>query len=165
MRPSTPIVSGALALLSCVFYSSTAAPVYTAEFIGLGCPATTSASATATQQYDALNDFATLLYLKKEAPTAFRTYVATHLINHAAEVPGDGAALALKTVEPLVAISAFVIEQLFVGEDRAVTYFKATTPMGVVAAIDMFRMSGTCFVEHWVIQNPVVNSTNPHPYF
>ncbi|MCJ1478057.1 hypothetical protein MMC13_006732 [Lambiella insularis] len=165
MRLSGSILRGASALLLCALHSTTAAPVYTAEFIALGCPNSTSAIATATQQYDALEDFATLLYLKKEAPTAFGTYVATHLINHAASVPGDGAALALQTVGPLVSISAFVIEQLFVGQDRAVTYFKATTPMGVVAAIDMFRMSGTCLVEHWVIQNPVTNSTNPHPYF
>jgi len=156
----------AVMVLSIILCVGTAAPaVYTSEYTTLGCPTSTTPSATESQQHDALNDFATLLYLQKMPAKAFDTYVATHLINHAADVPGDGAAIALQTVGPLVSASAFVIEQLFVGQDRGVTYFKATTPMGTAAAIDMFRMSGTCLVEHWVIQNPVLNSTNPHPYF
>ena len=159
-------LSQAVTVLSILLGVGTAAPaVYTSEYITLGCPASTTPTATEIQQYEALNNFATLLYLQKMPTKAFNTYVATHLINHAAEVPGDGAALALQTVGPLVSASAFVIEQLFVGQDRGVTYFKATTPIGTVAAIDMFRMSGTCLIEHWVIQNPVLNSTNPHPYF
>ncbi|MCJ1320629.1 hypothetical protein MMC15_005969 [Xylographa vitiligo] len=159
-------LSQAVTVLSILLCVGTAAPaVYTSEYITLGCPESTTPIATESQQYDALNDFATLLYLQKMPAKAFNTYVATHLINHAADVPGDGAAVALQTVGPLVSASAFVIEQLFIGQDRGVTYFKATTPVGTAAAIDMFRMSGTCLVEHWVIQNPVLNSTNPHPYF
>jgi len=159
-------LSQAVTVLSILLCVGTAAPaVYTSEYITLGCPESTTPIATETQQYDALNDFATLLYLQKMPTKAFNTYVATHPINHAADVPGDGAAVALQTVGPLVLASGFVIEQLFIGQGRGVTYFKATTPVGTAAAIDMFRMSGTCLVEHWVIQNPVLNSTNPHPYF
>ncbi|MCJ1292724.1 hypothetical protein MMC34_004277 [Xylographa carneopallida] len=159
-------LSQAVTLLSILLGIGNAAPaVYTSEYIALGCPKSTTPIATVTQQYEALNNFATLLYLQKSPAKAFDTYVATHLINHAADVPGDGAATALQTVGPLVAASAFVIEQLFIAQDRGVTYFKATTPVGTVAAIDMFRMSGTCLIEHWVVQNPVLNSTNPHPYF
>ncbi|MCJ1286313.1 hypothetical protein MMC26_005658 [Xylographa opegraphella] len=158
--------SQAVTVLSFLLGLGTAAPaVYTSEYTTLGCPKSTTPIATETQQYEALSDFASLLYLQKMPTKAFNNYVATHLINHAADVPGDGAAVAIQTVGPLVAESAFVIEQLFVAQDRGVTYFKATTPMGTVAAIDMFRMSGTCLIEHWVIQNPVLNSTNPHPYF
>jgi len=153
--------------LSLVLYLSpiSTAPVYTAEFTALGCPNTTSPIATATEQYNAISDFSQLLYIEHQAAQAFNTYIAKHLINHAPDVAGDGAALALSTVGPLIGSSAVTIEQVFVGEDRAVTFFKAVTPVGSLAVMELFRMSGTCFVEHWLVQAVVTNSSNPHPYF
>ncbi|MCJ1412853.1 hypothetical protein MMC19_006953 [Ptychographa xylographoides] len=167
MLASKSSLTGALALFLSLTMACAAptAPVYTSEFIALGCPNTTSAIATETQQLDAIKDFANTLYINKKPQIAFNKYVATDLINHAAEVPGDGAALALATVGPLIGASTITLEQIFVGQDRAVTFFKGATPIGSVAAIDMFRMSGTCLIEHWVLQEPVTNTTNPHPYF
>jgi hypothetical protein len=154
-------------LLSLVLYLSpiSTAPVYTAEFTALGCPNTTSPIATVTQQLEALTDFAHLLYLEHRSAQAFSTYVAKNLINHAFDVSGDGAALALSTVGPLLASATCTLEQIFVGQDRGMTFFKAVSPQGTLAAMDMFRMSGTCLVEHWIVEMPVTNSSNPHPYF
>ncbi|MCJ1484136.1 hypothetical protein MMC06_004304, partial [Schaereria dolodes] len=142
-------LSSHLLLLCCLSPPVLASPVYTAEYTALGCPNSTTPIATETEQLDAITDFANTLYIQKQTTAAFDKYVATHLINHASEVPGDGAALALKTVGGLLAASTVTLEQIFVGQDRAVTFFKGTTSEGSVAAIDMFRMSGTCLIEHW----------------
>ena len=140
-------------------------PFHSSEYTTLSCPNTTTPIATTDQQLAAIISFNTLLFLNKKSSQAFATYVATDLINHAPDVPGDGSKLAHDTISGLLAVSDITIEQVFVGQDHSFTYFKATTKNGTVAAMEVFRLSGTCLVEHWVSQMPVTNSSNPHPYF
>ena len=45
----------------------------------------------------------------KQIETAEDTYVAKQFINHAAEVPGNGADLAIKTLKPMLATSTIEI--------------------------------------------------------
>ena len=85
--------------------------------------------------------FAETLFIQKNYNTAFNTWVATDLINHASDVPGDGKALALADVKGLLAASTIELQWVTVGQDHAMTFFKATTPMGVAAAMEVFRMS------------------------
>ncbi|MCJ1328213.1 hypothetical protein MMC10_004889 [Thelotrema lepadinum] len=140
-------------------------PFHTSEFVTLGCPNTTVAVASSAEQFDAANNFAQMLFIQKKIPQAFSTYVATDLINHAPSVSGDGAALAQSTVGPLLSVAKIEIQFVTVGNDHATTFFKATTPGGVTAAMEVFRLSGTCLVEHWVVNQEVTNSSNPHAYF
>ncbi|KAI4137282.1 MAG: hypothetical protein LQ340_008097, partial [Diploschistes diacapsis] len=121
--------------------------------------------ATEAEQFTAANAFAQTLFISKQISQAFSTYVASDLINHAYDVPGDGAAIAQAQVAGLVGAGQFELQWVNVGQNIATTFFKVTTPKGVGAAVEMFRMSGTCLVEHWVIQQAVTNSSNPHPFF
>ena len=142
------------------------ASTHSSEFQTLGCPNTTSPIATEYEQFVAANTFAQTLFVQKKVSQAFSTYVASDLINHAPDVPGDGAALAQSVVSGLISASQIEIQRVVVGQDIATTFFKAITPMGTAAAMEMFRMSGTCLVEHWVIQQAVQgNSSNPHAWF
>ena len=123
-----------------------ASPTHESEFTMLGCPNTTSPIASEDEQFDAANDYADLLYVQKDIPGAFSKYVATDLINHAPLIPGDGAALAEYSVSSLVN-AQIELQKVVFGQDIATTFFKSTTAIGVVAAMELFRMSGTCIVE------------------
>jgi predicted SnoaL-like aldol condensation-catalyzing enzyme len=163
MHFSIVALSRAFALL---FSFSHAAPaVYTAEYTALGCPPTTKPIATESDQYEVMVNFISLLYGDGKVTEAFTTYVAKNLIQHAAMVPGDGRDLAIQTVGPLLAASHINVKALIVGQDRSTTFFEGKSKTGSVAAVDIFRLSGTCLVEHWVLQQPVTNSSNPHPWF
>jgi len=86
-------------------------------------------------------------------------------------VPGNGVALAIKTLKPMLATSTIEIHNVFVGSnatgsDFSVTYFKGTSAVqGVGAIADIWRMICTCLVEHWDVAMGVFNSSNPVAYF
>ena len=141
------------------------------EYYSLGCPKSTSPWASKEQQLQAITDYGNLLYLQKQIETAEYTYVATNFINHAPEVPGNGVALAIKTLTPMLGTSTIEIKNVFVGSnatgsDFSVTYFKGTSSVqGVGVIADIWRMIGTCLVEHWDVAMGVQNSSNPVAYF
>lgn len=163
-----------LSTLSIAFLFS-AVPTFatskSSEYDTLGCPAGTKRYATQRQQLAALTDFGDLLYLQKQVAKAENTYVAANFINHAPEVPGDGRELAIKTITPLLNTSTIEIQRRFVGQDAdgqsfGVTYFKGISQiLGVGVIADIWRMIGTCLVEHWDVATGAVNFTNPKAYF
>ena len=140
-------------------------PSNTTEYYALGCPNTTCPYATEAEQLEAAQNFAELLFVEKRISDAFNGYIAQDLINHAPDVPADGAAVAEQTVTGLLSVATIDIQFVHVGQGYSTTFFKATTPQGVAASMEVFRMDGTCLVEHWVVLQPVTNSSNPHPYF
>lgn len=147
--------------------NSTPAPgqTHSSEFVTLGCPKTTKPFASVAEQLNAANDFAQQLFVKKQMSKAFNTYIATDLINHAYDVPCGGSAIAQSVLGETLSAAKFDIKWVNVGQDLATTFLKITTPMGVLASTETFRLSGTCFVEHWIIAQPVTNSSNPHAFF
>ena len=141
------------------------------EYKSIGCPSSTRPWASERQQIAAMTDFADLLYIQKDVDKAEYTYVAENFINHAPEVPGDGRALAIATLKPRLNTSTIDIKRIFVGHSAdgssyGVTYFAGNSQylgLGVIA--DIWRMIGTCLVEHWDVATGVENSTNPKAYF
>ena len=142
-----------------------------AEYKALGCPNGTRSWASERQQLAALTDFANLLFIQKAVDKAENTYVAANFINHAPEVPGDGRALAIATLKPMLNTSTIEIQRIFVGHNAngeafGVTYFKGISQvLGVGVIADIWRMIGTCLVEHWVVAQGATNSSNPKAYF
>ena len=173
MHSSKRVFASVLALLIALTSAAPAPPSpspaapapHNSEFVTLGCPRSTTPTATECEQRVAAQDFAQKLYIQKDTKGAFARYVARDLINHAPDIPGDGAATAEPRVAQILAPSKVEIQWVTLGQNLASTFFKATSPQGTVAAMDVFRMSGTCLVEHWVVQSVVTNSSNPHPYF
>ncbi|KAL8792812.1 MAG: hypothetical protein Q9195_004541 [Heterodermia aff. obscurata] len=141
------------------------------EYYSLGCPSSTEPRASQKQQLDAITDYGNLLYHQKQIDSAENTYVAKQFINHAPEVPGNGTDLAIKTLKPMLATSTIEIQRVFVGSsadgtDYSVTYFKGISSVrGVGVIADIWRMIGTCLVEHWDVAAGVQNSSNPIAYF
>lgn len=115
-----------------------------AEYKALGCPTGTKPWASERQQLAALTDFANLLYIQKAVDKAENTYVAADFINHAPEVPGDGRALAIATLKPMLNTSTIEIQRIFVGRNAdgeafGVTYFKGISQ---VLGLVLLRTSG-----------------------
>ncbi|MCJ1316556.1 hypothetical protein MMC15_001877 [Xylographa vitiligo] len=144
------------------------------EYYSLGCPRnTTSPHATQREQLEALISYAQLLYIEQDVAQAYHTHAATNFINHAPEVPGDGTAIAIATQTPMLKGGSVQIQRQFTGYNLTgtafgVTYFKGISPVeGVGVIADIWRMQGTCLLEHWdVAEGATLNTTmNPHPYF
>lgn len=173
MHPSKPILASVLALLipfamavpATTPPSNAAVAPHNAEYVALGCPSSTTPIATESEQHAAALDFAQKLFIQKNTKGAFAHYVARDLINHAPDIPSDGAAVAEPLIAQKLAPTQVEIQWVTVGQDHASTFFKGTSSQGTLAAMDVFRLSGTCLVEHWVVQMAVTNSSNPHPYF
>ena len=114
-------------------------------------PESTKPHATQAEQLEAITKFGQLLYLQKEVETAEYTYVARDFINHAPEVPGNGRALAIETLVPMLKTSTVEIKNVYAGARNAtgsefsVTYFKGNSSIfGVGVIADIWRMIGTC---------------------
>ena len=152
-------------------FSAIARSAPNSEYYSLGCPKSTKPHASHREQLNAITDYGNLLYLQKQIDQAENTYVATDFINHAPEVPGNGVALAIKTLKPMLNTSMIEIHNVFVGsnaagQDFSVTYFKGISSVqGVGVIADIWRMIGTCLVEHWDVATGVTNSSNPLAYF
>ena len=71
----------------------------------------------------------------------------------------------------MLSTSTIDIKNVFVGSnatgsDFSVTYFKGISSVqGVGVIADIWRMIGTCLVEHWDVAMGVQNSSNPAAYF
>jgi hypothetical protein len=117
--------------------STAAVKPHKSEFVTLGCPSSTNKVATENEQLDAIRDFSEKLFVQKDVKGAFNTYVARDLINHAADVPGDGAAAAESYVSGLVNAASFDFQSITVGQDYSTTFFKATTPQGSIASVEV----------------------------
>ncbi|MCJ1410621.1 hypothetical protein MMC19_004707 [Ptychographa xylographoides] len=144
-----------------------------AEYYDKGCPSTTQPFATWLEQIDTLVSYAHYLYILQDVSTAYTTYAAENFTNHAPEVPGDGTAIVIEVQTPMLKGGSVQIQRQFVGYNASgtaygVTYFRGvSTYEGVGVIADIWRMIGTCLVEHWdVAEGATLNTTsNPHPYF
>ncbi|MCJ1479036.1 hypothetical protein MMC13_007720 [Lambiella insularis] len=144
------------------------------DYYNLHCPTnTTKPHASQHEQLLALIAFGNLLYTEQAVAEAYNTYAAVDFINHAPEVPGDGTAIAIATQTPMLKGGSVQIQRQFTGVNLTntafgVTYFKGINPVeGVGVIADIWRMQGTCLLEHWdVAEGADYNTTmNPHPYF
>lgn len=92
------------------------------------------------------------------------------LISHL-RVPGNGVELAIATLTPMLATSTIEILNVWVGSnatgsDFSVTYFKGNSEVrGLGVISDIWRMIGTCLVEHWDVAMGVYPSNNTAAYF
>lgn len=144
------------------------------DYYNLHCPTNTTKPHTSQhEQLLALIAFGNLLYTEQKVAQAYNTYAAVDFINHAPEVPGDGTAIAIATQTPMLKGGSVQIQRQFVGVNLTntafgVTYFKGINPVrGVGVIADIWRMQGTCLLEHWDVAEGVNfdDTMNPHPYF
>ncbi|MCJ1444673.1 MAG: hypothetical protein MMC23_005175 [Stictis urceolatum] len=165
-----------LSLLPCLLStaSAAAAPAPVAdsntnnpEYYALGCPKSTKPYASTDQQLSALNDFTHKLFDLNNASLAFGDHVAEKLINHAPDAAGDGTAAAEAAIAPMLGSAYEVVMATSVGQDRGHVFFRAGDqgqPPAIIS-MEMFRMIGTCFVEHWITVTLIKPSNNTKAYY
>lgn len=120
------------------------------------------------EQLCIFKDFVKLFYVTKDIPTAFQTHVADSYIQHnpnfksGRQVAQDGLS---KYIPPLNITVAKISLSDNTGWVMAkqVTAAQQTEGKGMyTVVVDVFRMNGSCVVEHWdVVQPKPAAASNP----
>jgi predicted SnoaL-like aldol condensation-catalyzing enzyme len=110
-------------------------------------------------------DFLQTLYVEKNATKAFNTYVDIDLIEHDPfdEQGRDANAAKLSKIIPY---ANFTVLRSNFNNDIGVIHVRVGGDPEPAALADIYRMDGTCIVEHWdVVQDRPINATNPIAMF
>jgi predicted SnoaL-like aldol condensation-catalyzing enzyme len=127
------------------------------------CPARQVSPA---EQLTIFKDFVRLFYVTKDIPTAFQSHVAESYIQHnpnfksGRQVAQDGLSKFLPSLNITVAKISLsdntgwvLAKQVAKGQEGTGQY---------TAVVDMYRMDGSCVVEHWdVVQARPTTASNP----
>ncbi|KAI4135224.1 MAG: hypothetical protein LQ347_000863 [Umbilicaria vellea] len=121
--------------------------------------------ASERQQRAIFNAFIEVLYIEKDAFKAFDTYVAANLTEHDPfdEQGRDANAAKLAAIIPYASFE--VLRQSF-DNNIGLAHVRVNEDPEPIALADIYRMDGTCIVEHWdVTQARPANATNPIAMF
>lgn len=127
------------------------------------CP---SRPADPAYQHKIFNDFVNVLYGQRNPTKAFNTYVDVNLVEHD---PFDGQGRdAVRTIlEGIIPYATFEVLRINFDNNLGLIHVKIVDqdPQPLALA-DIYRMDGTCIVEHWdVVQRRPANATNPIAMF
>ncbi|KUL83013.1 hypothetical protein ZTR_09325 [Talaromyces verruculosus] len=109
--------------------------------------------------------FLQTLYVEKNATKAFNTYVDIDLVEHDPfdEQGRDANAAKLSNIIPY---ANFTVLRSNFNNDIGVIHLRIDEIPEPAALADIYRMDGTCIVEHWdVLQYRPSNATNPIAMF
>jgi len=144
--------------------STAALAITTVSAVAPNCP---GREVTPTEQLEIFKSFVHLFYVTKDIPTAFQTHVAESYIQHnpnfksGRQIAQDGLS---KYVPPL----NITVAKISLSDSTGWVLAKQTAPgkEGYTAVVDIFRMEGSCVVEHWdVVQAKPVGASNPLAMF
>ena len=117
-------------------------------------------------QREIFDGFINALYIEKNVTGAFDTYIASNLIEHDPFDAQGRAANAAKLSNIIPFVPSTVLRHSFdnnVGLIHVRVDEEGHLP---IALADIYRMNGTCIVEHWdVTQETPANATNPIAMF
>ena len=119
--------------------------------------------ATPSQQHAIFFDFINKLYVQQDPETAYLTYVNPDYINHSPYSP-QGRAVAIEFLKYLIpSVNRTIVHETF---DANIGFVHLSVSGGQTAVADVFRLNGTCVMEHWdVSQVKPANATNPLSLF
>lgn len=121
--------------------------------------------ASALEQRAIFASYVQTFYAEQDIAAAMNTFVANDLIQHNADIP-NGRAAQLEAVAPIYVENDFrLLNVLF--DDGFGMIFNELRPKnvtadgdGITTVVDIYRMEGSCLVEHWdVIQEVAANET------
>lgn len=120
--------------------------------------------ASPAQQHAIFDDFINKLYVQRNATDAYLTYVSPDYINHSPFAP-QGRAAAIAFLSYLIpSVEREILHQTF-DQDIGVVHLKVLS-QPLLALVDLFRLNGTCVVEHWDVNQALPsNATNPIALF
>jgi predicted SnoaL-like aldol condensation-catalyzing enzyme len=123
------------------------------------------APATPAEQKVIFDKFVDAFYVKKNATEAFLNYVVESYIQHNPNFLSgrDVAMNGLKGALPTMNITIF---KTSLSNDVGWIFWKEGGTKGYRAVVDIFRLNGTCVVEHWdVMQTKADSPKNPLAFF
>ncbi|CAL5868629.1 uncharacterized protein PFLUO_LOCUS2856 [Penicillium psychrofluorescens] len=110
-------------------------------------------------------DFIEMLYGEKNVSKAFETYADLNIVEHDPDDPQDRGAI-IERLNHIIPHSTFTVMFATFGDDTGLAYLKVEGDPEPMAIADIYRMDGTCIVEHWdVQQRRPANTTNPLAMF
>lgn len=127
------------------------------------CPPT---PATPEVQQAIFNQFVYSFYTEKNLTAAYYDFVSTDYIQHNPAVL-DGIPASLAFLLPIwPSQNLTILHQTFANNIGLVHYKDVGFAPLPTAIADIYRMQGTCIMEHWdIIETLPMNATNPHALF
>ncbi|KAI9813236.1 MAG: hypothetical protein M1827_004178 [Pycnora praestabilis] len=111
--------------------------------------------------------FVNALYGQKNVSLAFDTYVDVNLIEHD-PFDAQGRAANAAKLAAIIPYTPFTVLRSSFDANTGFIHVKVDDPQDAlpIALADIYRMNGTCIVEHWdVTQETPANATNPIAMF
>ena len=109
--------------------------------------------------------FLETLYGEKNVSKAFETYVDPNIIEHDPDDTQDRDAIVAR-LSQIIPFANFTILAKSFNNNTGLAHLKLNEDPEPAALADIYRMDGTCIVEHWdVTQYRPENSTNPIAMF
>ncbi|KAJ6023586.1 hypothetical protein N7460_013981 [Penicillium canescens] len=116
-------------------------------------------------QHHLFTQFTQTLYGEKNVSKAFETYVSSDIIEHDPDDAQDRDAI-IARLSQIIPFADFTILRSSFGNNTGLIHLKFEEDPEPVSLADIYRMDGTCIVEHWDIsQARPANSTNPIAMF
>jgi predicted SnoaL-like aldol condensation-catalyzing enzyme len=116
-------------------------------------------------QHHLFTQFTQTLYVEKNVSKAFETYVSSNIIEHDPDDTQDRDAT-IARLSQIIPFANFTILRSSFGKNTGLIHLKVDEDPEPVALADIYRMDGTCIVEHWdITQARPANSTNPIAMF
>ncbi|KAE9961134.1 hypothetical protein BLS_004026, partial [Venturia inaequalis] len=152
-----------LALLLC-----TAALALASDLRRAAAPYCPGRPVSSKEQLCILKDFLRLVYVKKDVRTAFQAHVTENYIQHTPSFK-SGRQATQEALTKYVSMFNFTLAKLSLSDNIAFLMTKQTSPeqeaegKGMYTVlIDVWRMDGTCLMEHWDAgQAKPADSVNP----
>jgi len=121
--------------------------------------------ATESQQRALFSAFVSALYTAKNATLAFETYVAADLTEHD-PFDAQGRAPNEAKLNGILPYASFDVLRYNLDNNLGLIHVRVNEVPEPIALADIYRMDGTCIVEHWdVTQARPANATNPIAMF
>ncbi|MCJ1384005.1 hypothetical protein MMC17_007120 [Xylographa soralifera] len=116
-------------------------------------------------QRSIFTDFVNTLYGEKNVTKAFETFIAIDLIEHD-PFDAQGRAANEAKLSAIIPYASFEVLRHSFDADVGFIHVRVDESPEPIALADIYRMDGTCIVEHWdVTQARPANATNPIAMF
>ncbi|TFK28936.1 hypothetical protein FA15DRAFT_611037 [Coprinopsis marcescibilis] len=147
----------ALTLLSCASIAM-CTPTLTPATV---CDPNASGPLLAARQKASIKDFANIFLVEKDVQKAFDKYIPGDFVQHDPWTL-SGRQNAIDVLIPIWPTVSFSNIHAYAGEGYGTLHVKRTSGSDNYAFVSKLKFQGTCFVEHWSVEQQIFG-TEPNP--
>lgn len=116
--------------------------------------------ATPAQQRAIFSTFVSKLYTDRNVTGAFQDHVAVNLVEHD-PFDAQGRDANAAKLSAIIPFAEFAVQRYIFDDNIGFIHLRVEENPGPVALADIYRLNGTCIVEHWdIAQVYPANATN-----